>query len=261
MLTAQLLSLALLPGSARLWPTSATRCPNAHATEKPWQQRQPPRVSLDRTYISIAGLIGAGKTSLATALGEHLDLPVYYEPVADNEYLDDFYKDMKRYGFQLQIYLLNKRFRQQQQIVWEGKGGVQDRSIYEDAVFARMLADGGLMERRDYATYLSLFSTMAHFMQRPDVIVYLDLSPEESLRRIRMRAREMESGVTLEYLTSLHAAYEDFLADVSRSVHVIRIDYSEFRGVEEMAAEIARQYEDISHISEVRWPTPPPPAS
>lgn len=87
---------------------------------------------LENVYISIAGLIGAGKTTLATALSKTLGLPVHFEPVTDNVYLEDFYKDMKRYGFPLQIYLLNKRFRQQQQIVWEGRGGVQDRTIYED---------------------------------------------------------------------------------------------------------------------------------
>ena len=115
---------------------------------------------LENVYISIAGLIGAGKTTLAAALGKTLGLPVHYEPVSDNVYLEDFYKDMSRYGFPLQIYLLNKRFRQQQQIVWEGRGGVQDRTIYEDAIFAKMLRDDGLMEEREYQTYLSLFNNM-----------------------------------------------------------------------------------------------------
>lgn len=101
----------------------------------------PIAAGLENVYISIAGLIGAGKTTLAKALAEVLGLPVHYEPVTDNVYLEDFYKDMKRYGFPLQIYLLNKRYRQQQQIVWEGRGGVQDRTIYEDAIFAKMLRE------------------------------------------------------------------------------------------------------------------------
>ena len=138
---------------------------------------------LENVYISIAGLIGAGKTTLATALGDVLKLPVHYEPVTDNVYLEDFYRDMKRYGFPLQIYLLNKRFRQQQQIVWEGRGGVQDRTIYEDAIFAKMLRDDGLMEEREYQTYLSLFNNMSNFMRKPNIIVYLDVTPEESHRR------------------------------------------------------------------------------
>lgn len=94
-----------------------------------------------------------------------------------------------------QVYLLNKRFKQQQQIVWEGKGGVQDRTIYEDSVFARMLRDSGLMTERDFQTYRELFSHMSNFMRRPNLIVHLDLSPEESLRRIRLRKRECEVSV------------------------------------------------------------------
>jgi deoxyadenosine kinase len=198
----------------------------------------------EKVFISIAGLIGAGKSTLAKALGEAVGLPVYYEPIATDEtmsYLDDFYSDMKKWSFPLQIHLLNKRFRQQQEIVWSDAGAIQDRSIYEDAVFARVLADDGLMDPRDYQTYVELFKSMSRFMQRPDVMVYLDVSPEESFRRIKLRQRECESGMTLDYLIKLHAAYEAFIADISKSMHVIRIDYSEFRSASEMASEIARQ--------------------
>jgi len=204
-----------------------------------------------RVFISIAGLIGAGKSTLAAALGETIGVPVYFEPIAEadtNHYLADFYADMRQYSFPLQVHLLNKRFRQQQEIIWSDAGAIQDRSIYEDSVFASVLAADGLMDARDYATYLSLFSTMSRFMQRPDVIVYLDVSPEESLRRIRLRRRECESDMTLEYLVKLAAAYEDFIADISRSVHVIRIDYSEFRSADEMADEIARQWADRRRV-------------
>ena len=158
----------------------------------------PIAAGLENVYISLAGLIGAGKTTLATALGEELGLPVHFEPVSDNVYLQDFYKDMRRYGFPLQIYLLNKRFRQQQQIVWEGRGGVQDRTIYEDAIFAKMLRDDGLMEEREYQTYLSLFNNMSNFMRKPNIIVYLDVTPEESYARIKARSRECESSLPLE---------------------------------------------------------------
>jgi deoxyadenosine/deoxycytidine kinase len=101
---------------------------------------------------------------------------VYYEPVADNEYLADFYRDTARYAFSTQIYLLNRRFQQHQEIIWRGGGAVQDRTIYEDAVFARTLVDQGLMDERDYRTYLQLFRHMSNFMCRPNMIVYLDLS-------------------------------------------------------------------------------------
>ena len=192
-------------------------------------------------YISLCGMIGAGKTTLATALGERLKLPVYYEPVADNCYLADFYADMRKYSFPLQVYLLDARFRQQQRIVWDAAGGVQDRTIYEDAVFARMLTDAGLMEARDHETYTSLLASLSNFMAKPDVIVFLDVSPEESLRRIRLRERDVESGITLDYLTKLHAAYAAFVCDISRTTRVIRVDYTTFVGTEEVVATIAQQ--------------------
>ncbi|MFN7143914.1 MAG: deoxynucleoside kinase [Myxococcota bacterium] len=208
---------------------------------------------LQDLFIGIAGMIGAGKSTLATALGQHLGLPVYYEPVQDNEYLADFYRDTARYAFATQIYLLNRRFQQHQEIIWRGGGGVQDRTIYEDAVFARTLVTLGLMEDRDYRTYVSLFRHMSNFMCRPNVIVYLDVSPERSLERIKVRQRGVESGVTLEYLTALHAEYESFLADISRSVPVIRIDWDQFRNVEEMAAVIEREYLGGNFIRKVSW--------
>jgi deoxyadenosine kinase len=120
---------------------------------------------------------------------------------------------------------------------------VQDRTIYEDAVFARMLARDGLMSQRDLGTYLELFEHMSNLMRRPTVIVHLDVTPEESLRRIRARARECEETVSLNYLEHLYAAYEDFLQEISKVVPVIRIDYSEFVPVEVIAAAIKAKYE------------------
>ena len=113
--------------------------------------------SLQQTFIGIAGLIGAGKSTLATALGKHLNMPVYYEPVADNVYLADFYQDPAKHGFAMQIYLLNRRFQQHQEIIWRGQGGVQDRTIYEDAIFAKTLMQQDMIDQRDYETYLQLF--------------------------------------------------------------------------------------------------------
>ncbi len=208
---------------------------------------------LQELFIGIAGMIGAGKSTLATALGQHLNLPVYYEPVQDNEYLADFYRDTARYAFATQIYLLNRRFQQHQEIIWRGGGGVQDRTIYEDAVFARTLVGLDLMDDRDYRTYVSLFRHMSNFMCRPNVIVYLDVNPERSLERIRSRERDVESGVSLEYLTALHAEYERFLTDIARSVPVIRIDWDKFRNVEEMAAVIEREYLGGNFIRTVSW--------
>ena len=208
---------------------------------------------LQDLFIGIAGIIGAGKSTLATALGEHLGLPVYYEPVADNEYLADFYRDTPRYAFATQIYLLNRRFQQHQEIIWRGGGGVQDRTIYEDAVFAKMLCDLGLMEERDYRTYVQLFKHMSNFMCRPNLIVYLDVSPERSMERVQMRSRDVETGITLDYLRALHAEYERFLQDISRTVPVIRVDWDDFRDPEEMARVVEREYLNGSFLREVRW--------
>lgn len=206
-------------------------------------------------YISISGLIGAGKSTLATALGEELGLPVYYEPVKDNVYLEDFYKAPERHSFALQVYLLNKRFKQQQQIVWQGKGAVQDRTIYEDRVFATMLVRSGLMEQRDFETYLELFSNMSNFMKRPNVIVHLEVSPKESMRRIQLRSRDCETTISMEYLEALHAAYEDFLQHISKVIPVIRVDYSQFRSTEDMAAMVRREYAMIANIRVAGWDT------
>jgi deoxyadenosine kinase len=208
---------------------------------------------LSDLFIGIAGMIGAGKSTLATTLGRHLGLPVYYEPVEDNEYLADFYRDTKSYCFATQIYLLNRRFQQHQEIIWRGGGGVQDRTIYEDAVFAKTLVNMGLMDERDYRTYVSLFRHMSNFMCRPNVIVYLDVKPERSLERVRLRTRDVESGVSLEYLTALYAEYERFIGDISKTVPVIRVDWDRFRDVEEMAAVIEREYVEANFLRNVRW--------
>jgi deoxyadenosine kinase len=208
---------------------------------------------LSDLFIGIAGMIGAGKSTLARALGEHLGLPVYYEPVEDNEYLADFYRDTQRYAFATQIYLLNRRFQQHQEIIWRGGGGVQDRTIYEDAVFAKSLVNLGLLDERDYRTYVALFRHMSNFMCRPSLIIYLDVTPERSYERVRLRTRDVESGVSLEYLKALHTEYERFIEDIARTVPVIRVDWDRFHDVEEMARVVEREYLHSSFLRHAQW--------
>ena len=208
---------------------------------------------LQDSFIGIAGMIGAGKSTLAAALGKHLSLPVYYEPVVDNDYLEDFYRDTAKYAFATQIYLLNRRFQQHQEIVWRGGGGVQDRTIYEDAIFAKMLVQLNLMDERDYQTYLSLFRHMSNFMCRPSLLVYLDVKPERSMERIRSRGRDVENGISLTYLKALYTGYEEFISDISKTIPVVRVDYDHFRDVEDMAAAIDIAYKKGSFLQEVTW--------
>ena len=207
--------------------------------------------SLGTIFIGIAGMIGAGKSTLAAALGEHLGIDVHYEPVADNEYLSDFYRDTARHSFAMQVYLLNRRFQQHQEIIWRGRSAVQDRTIYEDSIFAKMLARTGLMEERDYRTYVQLFRHMSNFMCKPSVIIYLDVSAESSYQRILTRSRDVESTIKLEYLEALHEGYQDFIASISKVVPVIRVDYERFATAEEMAGVIRREYLDASFLRQV----------
>jgi deoxyadenosine kinase len=207
--------------------------------------------ALPKMFIGISGIIGVGKTTLATELSKLMNIPVYYEPVIDNAYLTDFYKDMDKYSFRLQVYLLNNRFRQHQQILWQDKGGIQDRTIYEDQIFARVLCNDGHMDNRDYSTYIDLFNNMSNFMKQPNLIVHLDVTPEESLKRIEMRNRECEKGITIDYLTKLHSEYEKFLQAISKSIPVIRVNYEKFHSPIEMANMVYREYNNHINIREV----------
>jgi deoxyadenosine kinase len=202
----------------------------------------------ENLFIGIAGMIGAGKSTLAEALGRHLDMDVYYEPIEDHEYLADFYRDTRRYAFATQIYLLNRRFQQHQEIIWRGRSAVQDRTIYEDSIFAKMLAKSGLMDERDYRTYVTLFRNMSNFMCKPNVIVYLDVSPEDSLERIKKRGRDIEQSISLDYLAALYQGYEEFVDDISRVLPLIRVDYGRFPTAEEMAEVIRHEYLDHSFL-------------
>jgi len=230
-------------------PTSPAIRPGIAAGSGPTRAAAPE--VFGNIFIGIAGMIGAGKSTLAKALGDHLGIDTYYEPVADNEYLADFYRDTSRYSFAMQVYLLNRRFQQHQEIIWRGKSAVQDRTIYEDSIFAKMLAKTGLMDDRDYRTYVELFRNMSNFMCKPSVIVFLDVSPESSAERIRSRSRDVESKIELGYLQALHDGYQEFVENISKVIPVIRIDYERFATAEEMAEVIKREYLDASFLRNV----------
>jgi len=189
-------------------------------------------------FIGIAGLIGVGKSTLSESLAFALDLPHYAEPVDDNVYLADFYSNPTRYGFEMQVYLLNRRFAQHQEIIWSTQGGVQDRTIYEDQIFARSLADQDIISLRSFETYKALFENMSNFMRLPNVIVYLEASPETCLERIKRRARGVETGITLDYLRHLDRRYQELMDELDLMTNVVTIDWSEFGDTDEVISEI-----------------------
>jgi deoxyadenosine kinase len=206
---------------------------------------------LSKAFIGTAGLIGVGKTTLANALGAHLGLDVYHEPLEDNVYLEDFYADTARWAFSMQAYLLNRRFQQHQEIIWRGRGAVQDRTIYEDSIFAKVLVDMELMHPRDYETYLALYRNLSNFMCRPTAIVYLHARPEACHERIARRGREFERVIELEYLQRLYAAYEEFVDNISKTIPVIQVDWENFGDVEALANAISREVNRASYLRRV----------
>lgn len=206
---------------------------------------------LSKAFIGTAGLIGVGKTTLANALGAHLGLDVYHEPLEDNVYLEDFYADTARWAFSMQAYLLNRRFQQHQEIIWRGRGAVQDRTIYEDSIFAKVLVDMGLMHPRDYETYLALYRNLSNFMCRPTAIVYLHARPEACHERIARRGRDFERVIALEYLQRLYAAYEEFVDNISKTIPVIQVDWENFGDVEALANAISREVNRASYLRRV----------
>jgi len=212
-----------------------------------------PPHALSKAFIGTAGLIGVGKTTLTNALGAHLGLDVYHEPLVDNVYLEDFYADTARWSFAMQVYLLNRRFQQHQEIIWRGRGAVQDRTIYEDSIFAKVLVDMELMHPRDYATYVDLYKNLSNFMCRPTAIVYLHATPEACHARIAQRGRSFETVVSLDYLQRLYAAYEEFVLTISRTIPVIRVDWERYGDVEVLADAITHEVTRASYLREVRF--------
>jgi deoxyadenosine/deoxycytidine kinase len=162
-------------------------------------------------FVAIAGNIGVGKTTLTHALAAQLGWRCYLEPVIDNPYLDDFYADMSRWAFHLQVYFLSKRFVSQREIEAADLSCVQDRTIYEDVeVFARTLHKRGHLVGRDWENYRDLFYNMANYLREPDLIIYLRCDVDTLMRRIAQRGRPSEKTISREYLVELNDAYEEW---------------------------------------------------
>ena len=160
-------------------------------------------------HVAVAGNIGAGKTTLTKLLSKHYSWEPHFEDVVDNPYLDDFYNQMERWSFNLQIYFLNSRYRQILEIRETGKNIIQDRTIYEDAyIFAPNLHAMGLMTNRDFSNYSSLFELMEKLVQPPDLLIYLRSSIPNLVNQIHKRGREYENTISIDYLSRLNERYE-----------------------------------------------------
>jgi deoxyadenosine/deoxycytidine kinase len=163
-------------------------------------------------HIAVAGNIGSGKTTLTRLLSKHFGWDAHFEDVDDNPYLNDFYNDMQRWSFNLQIYFLNTRFNQILSFRRSGKTLVQDRTIYEDAfIFAPNLHAMGLMSTRDFENYFTLFNMLSSLIQPPDLVIYLRASVPTLVKQIQKRGRKYEDNIRLDYLKRLNERYEAWI--------------------------------------------------
>ncbi|HPB06109.1 MAG TPA: deoxynucleoside kinase [Prolixibacteraceae bacterium] len=182
-------------------------------------------------HIAVAGNIGAGKTTLTTLLAKHYNWIPNYETVDNNPYLDDFYNDMQRWSFNLQIFFLNTRFKQIVEIRKSEKTIIQDRTIFEDAeIFAPNLHDMGLMSTRDFENYRALYNLMIALIQPPDLLIYLRASVPKLVSQIQQRGRAYEESIRLDYLKMLNERYELWISRYEGSkLLIINVDDTDFQ--------------------------------
>ncbi|MFX3626011.1 MAG: deoxynucleoside kinase [bacterium] len=196
-------------------------------------------------HIAIAGNIGSGKTTLTTLLARHYNWEPQYEDVEDNPYISDFYEDMPRWSFNLQIYFLNSRFNSIMQIRETGRDVIQDRTIYEDAyIFAPNLHAMGLMSTRDFENYTRLFNTMNEFITPPDLLIYLRTGIPTLVNQIQKRGREYEDSIRLDYLKRLNERYEAWISTYKGGkLLVLDVDNLNFIDNQEDFGEVLRRIE------------------
>ncbi|NNF04168.1 MAG: deoxynucleoside kinase [Rhodothermales bacterium] len=193
-----------------------------------------------KKYVAVAGNIGAGKSSLTRIISDYFKWQAFFERVDDNPYLSDFYDDMHRWSFNLQVFFLSSRFDHQRKIEQAPHSVVQDRSIYEDAeIFARNLYEMGLMSGRDFENYQDLFRIMTSYLTAPSLLVYLRASVPTLVEHIQSRGREFESTIRIEYLERLNRHYEDWIEryDLGPKM-IIDVDELDFVNKEEDQSEI-----------------------
>src|SRR6056297_1137035 len=180
-------------------------------------------------YIAVAGNIGAGKSSLTGLLAKHYKWEAFYESVDDNPYLQDFYEDMRRWSFNLQIYFLSSRFRHQKEMLNDDVNLIQDRTIYEDVeIFAKNLHQMNLMSDRDFVNYEALFNEMSYYLRPPDLLIYLRAQVPTLVRQIQQRGRDYENTIRIEYLERLNSLYEEWIESYEEEKLIIDTDDIDF---------------------------------
>ncbi|MCH8557861.1 MAG: deoxynucleoside kinase [Balneolia bacterium] len=193
-------------------------------------------------FTAIAGNIGAGKSSLTGLLSKHFKWQPYYESVDDNPYLSDFYDDMRRWSFNLQVYFLSSRFKHQKLLMQKNESYIQDRTIYEDVeIFAKNLFEMGLMSERDYENYSSLFIEMTSYLKPPDLLIYLRADVPTLVKQIQQRGRDYETTIRIDYLEGLNKLYEDWISRYPHEKLIIETDELDF----------VNKKEDLGRVIEV----------
>lgn len=199
---------------------------------------------LKSRYIAVAGNIGAGKSSLTGLLSKHFGWEAFYESVDDNPYLADFYEDMRRWSFNLQIYFLSSRFRHQKEMLENDVSLIQDRTIYEDVeIFAKNLHEMSLMSDRDFNNYESLFREMSHYLRPPDLLIYLRAQVPTLVKQIQQRGRDYENTIRIDYLERLNRLYEDWITRYPHDKLIIETDDLDFVNEKEDMGTIIEQVE------------------